>query len=106
MELIDIPKHFSEFPGSLNLFLSLIVLAISLWLNIKKTSVLGEKTESEIQTAQVENLMQHIKLLSDELDKTRKQLSNLHKENIELMNQLREANKRISELEVSMKKIC
>lgn len=104
MEFLDIPKKFSEFPVSLNLFLSLIVLAVSLWLAVKKTDVLGKKSENEIQVARVESLMQQIRLLSDELDKTRNQLSFFHKENIELMNQLREANKRISDLETAMKK--
>jgi predicted nucleic acid-binding Zn-ribbon protein len=44
--------------------------------------------------------MAQIELLSDELEKTRQQLTELHNQNIELMKQLREANHRISELEM------
>ena len=99
---IDIVKMISNFPASINLSLSLLILAIILWLKIKKAIIEEKKSENDIQIAQIESLMQEIKLLSDELDKTRKQLSDLHLQNLELMEQLREANKRISELELAL----
>lgn len=105
MEFLDIIKIFPQFPTSLSLVISVLILAISIWLNIKKISTEDKKSENEIQVAQVESLMHQIKILSEELDKTRKQLSFLHKENIELMDKLREANRRISELELSLTKL-
>ena len=48
--------------------------------------------------------MEQIEMLSDELSKTREQLTNLHEQNINLMAELRNANRRIGELEVLIEK--
>ena len=95
----DLGNTLQHLPASLSFIVSLGILILGVWLKIKKTDAEEKKNESDIQIAQVESLMQQIKLLSDELDRTRKQLSDLHLQNLELMGQLREANKRISELE-------
>lgn len=100
MELaLDLGNTLQHLPASLSFIVSLGILILGVWLKIKKTDVEEKKNQSDIQIAQVESLMQQIKLLSDELDRTRKQLSDLHIQNLELMEQLREANKRIGELE-------
>lgn len=100
MELaLNLGNTLQHLPASLSFIASLGILILGVWLKIKKTDVEEKKNESDIQIAQVESLMQQIKLLSDELDRTRKQLSDLHLQNLELMEQLREANKRIGELE-------
>ncbi len=100
MELaLDLGNTLQHLPASLSFIVSLGILILGVWLKIKKTDVEEKKNQSDIQIAQVESLMQQIKLLSDELDRTRKQLSDLHIQNLELMEQLREANKRIDELE-------
>ena len=100
MELaLDLGNILQHLPASLSFIVSLGILILGVWLKIKKTDVEEKKNQSDIQIAQVESLMQQIKLLSDELDRTRKQLSDLHIQNLELMEQLREANKRIGELE-------
>lgn len=99
MELtLDVGSTIQHLPTT-GLVASFVILFLTLWLKIKKTDVEEKKSESEIQLALVENLMQQIKLLSDELDRTRKQLTDLHLQNLELMRQLRKANRRIGELE-------
>lgn len=98
-QIFDLGKTLQRLPASLSFITSLGILILGVWLKIKKADAEEKKNESDIQIAQVESLMQQIKLLSDELDRTRKQLSDLHLQNLELMEQLREANKRISELE-------
>lgn len=105
MELtLDIGNTLQHLPTSLSFIASLGILTLGLWLKIKKSDVEEKKSESEIQIAQVESLMQQIKLLSDELDRTRKQLTELHLQNLELMEQLREANRRIGELELVLER--
>ena len=100
MELtLDIGSTLQHLPTTASLVASFVILILGLWLKIKKSDVEEKKNESDIQIAQVDSLMQQIKLLSDELDRTRKQLTDLHLQNLELMEQLREANKRIGELE-------
>jgi uncharacterized coiled-coil protein SlyX len=59
-----------------------------------------EKTSAgSFQVKQIETLMSQIVMLSDELTKTRTQLSAMHEQNLKLMEELREANHRIGELE-------
>lgn len=105
MESLDIIKTLSQLPPSISLVASVFILTISIWMSIKKVNTQDKKFKNEIQVAQVESLLHQIKLLSEELDKTRNQLSFLHEENIKLMDKLREANKRISELELSLSRL-
>lgn len=96
---LDIEKILQQLHPITSVVLSMILLMLGVWLKLRKTDLDIKKNKNEIQVAQIESMMQHIKLLSDELDRTRKQLTDLHDQNIELMVQLREANKRIQELE-------
>lgn len=74
----------------------LSILLMYLFMNYKKI----DREDKEFQNSRIHQLMDQIKLLSSELEDTRKQISDLHEQNIELMGQLRSANVRISELEI------
>ena len=103
LSIADILQNLIErLPAAASLFLSLCVVAFGFWLKFKKSGTDNKVSENNIQIAQVESLMKQINLLSSELDRTRKQLTELHEQNIELMSELREANRRISELEFTL----
>lgn len=87
-------------PTALSVSGSVLFLIVGLWLRLRKTNLEGRKTESDVHLAQVESLMSQVRLLSEELNQTREQMNVLHHQNLELMGQLREANRRIGELEV------
>ncbi len=106
MELtLDIGNTLQHLPTSISLVASVGALFFGVWLKTKKINVEDKVSSSNIQVMQVESLMKQINLLSDELDKTRQQLTDLHLQNVQLMAQLREANKRIGELEASLNKV-
>lgn len=87
-------------PPLLSLATSVAFLAVGIWLKMRKTHVDERKTESDVHLAQIESLMSQVRMLSEELNHTRVQMSELHDQNLALMSQLREANMRIAELEV------
>lgn len=91
-------------PTSIAIGLSLFSIGIASLLKYKQIDVDEKTTISSIHTKQVESLMEQIEMLSDELSKTREQLTNLHEQNINLMAELRNANRRIGELEVLIEK--
>lgn len=89
-------------PSVVSAFLGVVTIAVGLVLYHKKTDIESKTATSAIQRVQVESLMAQIELLSEELDKTRHQINELHTQNLSLMQQLRESNQRISELEASL----
>lgn len=91
-------------PASASVILSFIAIGIAFFLQRKKINIEETTSISSNQQKQIDSLMSQIQLLSDELEKTRQQLSELHNQNIELMKQLREANHRIGELEMLLDK--
>ena len=91
-------------PPGASVLLSLIAIFVAFMLQRKKINIEEKTSISTTQQKQIESLMAQITLLSDELEKTREQLSELHNQNIELMTQLREANRRIGELEALLDK--
>lgn len=91
-------------PPSASVFLSLVAIFVAFMLQRKKINIEEKTSISTTQKQQIETLMAQITLLSDELEKTREQLTELHNQNIELMTQLREANRRIGELEALLDK--
>jgi len=101
MELtLELGKILADSPASNGVLVTLSIVVFLMWLKNKKALIEEKKSDREVQSEQVESLMQQLKLLSEELDKTRKQLHELHDQNVILMGQLRSANQRISELEV------
>jgi K+/H+ antiporter YhaU regulatory subunit KhtT len=91
-------------PTSISVTLSLFAIGIAAYLKFKQVDVDEKTSLSSIHAKQVESLMEQIELLSDELAKTREQLTNLHEQNISLMEELRNANRRIGELEILIDK--
>lgn len=91
-------------PPSASVLLSLLAIGIAFYLQKSKINIEKKTSISSAQQRQIDSLMAQITLLSDELEKTREQLSSLHSQNIELMTQLREANRRIGELETLLAK--
>ncbi len=87
---------FTSVPLWLTIPAGLSILLMYLFMNYKKV----DREDKEFQNSRIHQLMDQIKLLSSELEDTRKQISELHDQNIELMSQLRVANMRISELEI------
>lgn len=101
MELsVSAGNVLEHLPSSLSIIGSIVFLGIGVWLKFRHSSVEVRKTDSEVHLAQVESLLNQVKMLSEELNLTRMQMADLHRQNLELMGQLREANKRIAELEV------
>lgn len=70
----------------------------------KKINIEDKTTSSMIEKTRIDSLISQIEMLSQELISTRHQITELHEQNIILMSQLREANKRISELEMSIER--
>ena len=91
-------------PAAASLLLSLLAIGIAAFLQHRKINIEETTSLSNTQQKQIDSLMSQITLLSEELGKTREQLSSLHNQNIELMVQLREANRRIGELEALLDK--
>lgn len=95
---------FKEVPPSASILLSLLAIGIAFYLQKSKINIEKKTSITNAQQKQIDSLMHQITLLSDELEKTREQLSDLHNQNVELMTQLREANRRIGELETLLVK--
>lgn len=93
---------FTSLPTTVSVLISGLSVLLAFWLNRRKVNI-EEKTSISVTAAQqVEMLMSQIMMLSAELEKTRAQLSDLHAQNIDLMAEIRAANKRIGELEMSI----
>lgn len=86
--------------GRASFLISLIALILGAWLYFRKTNVEQITGVGSLQQKQITSLMEQIGFLSAELTKARTQLSEIHEQNIHLMLQVRESNKRIQELEV------
>lgn len=85
--------------GEREFFIVLIVLITALCLKERQALITEHKLVVETNSISSKNLMDHINILNNELEKTRVQLTDLHNQNLELMEKIREANKKISELE-------
>ena len=65
----------------------------------KKTNIEEVTSVGTLQHQQIDGLMGQVRFLSEELTKAREQLTEIHVQNIKLMQQVRESNLRIQELE-------
>ena len=95
----EIAQLLSTVPAGVSMAISLDTIALVWYLNYKKVTVESEDTGSNIHQRQVSSLLAQVELLSKELNQAREQLTEIHEQNIQLMEQLRIANRRISELE-------
>lgn len=103
MELaVEILKLMKELPVAVSVILSLGAAVIVGFAHYRKIDIANKTSSSSIQEQQIESLMKQIKLLSEELTQARHQLTEIHNQNIKLMEQLRSANQRIGELEIAI----
>lgn len=91
---------FKDAPTFISVGMSMITLGLLFFYHKRKNDIEEKGVEGSAHKQQIEVLMQQIELLSEELTQARTQLAQIHEQNIRLMEQLRKANIRISELEV------
>ena len=79
--------------------ISVAILIFGGILFAKKTNIEEVTSVGTLQHQQIDGLMGQVRFLSEELMKAREQLTEIHVQNIKLMQQVRESNLRIQELE-------
>lgn len=79
--------------------ISVAILLFGGILFAKKTNIEEVTSMGTLQHQQIDGLMGQVRFLSEELTKAREQLTEIHVQNIKLMQQVRESNLRIQELE-------
>ena len=79
--------------------ISVAILLFGGILFAKKTNIEEVTSVGTLQHQQIDGLMSQVRFLSEELMKAREQLTEIHVQNIKLMQQVRESNLRIQELE-------
>jgi TolA-binding protein len=97
---VDMGNIFAHLPTTISVIFSLIALAITGFLHFRKVNIEDKTSSSSVHERQVKSLIDQIDQLSEDLKEARKQLQEIHNQNIELMKQLRNANHRIAELEI------
>lgn len=83
-----------------SVIMGIITLAIGTYVFYRKTNIEEYTSRNSIHIDQTKSLLQQIEFLSEELTKAREQLTEIHKQNVELMEKLRQANRRIQDLEL------
>ena len=83
-----------------SVIMGIISLAIGAYVFNRKTNLEEYTSRNLIHIDQTKSLLQQIEFLSEELTKARDQLTEIHRQNVELMEKLRQANKRIQDLEL------
>lgn len=101
---VGIDSIIGNMPTVVSVSLSIIALFFATWLKFRKVDIEEKTSVTSTQAKQVESLMAQIDQLSASLTLTRQQLNDLHEQNIHLMEELRNANKRITELEIMLEK--
>ena len=101
MDISDILlATIKDAPTFLSVTMSAITLGLFFWYHKRKSDIDEKNATNNAAKQQIEVLIHQLEVLSDELTEARKQLAEIHAQNIKLMEQLRKANIRISELEV------
>ena len=93
-----------QLPGLLPIVIAVAVLIFGAFVLSKKTIIEENTSAGALHSQQVDTLMAQIKMLSDELTMARKQLHEIHEQNMDLMKQVRDSNIRIQELELALGK--
>lgn len=99
MELLSTFLSAANIPVGYTIVFAALALLVTAILQWRKVNILERTSESSTHKDTMELLMQQISVLGEQLNSTREQLNELHDRNIDLMNQLREANSKIAELE-------
>lgn len=114
--VLNIPKLLEGLPQSVSTLVIVLLVLIGMRWKEKKTNVEVRKVDDDIRGQQISGLMAQIKVLTDQIKtltediahyqvqigELRSQLDDQYRQNIQLTTQLKEANKRISELEISL----
>lgn len=114
--ILNIPKLLEGLPQSVSTLVIVLLVLIGVRWKEKKTNVEVRKVDDDIRGQQISGLMAQIKVLTDQIKtltediahyqvqigELRSQLDDQYRQNIQLTTQLKEANKRISELEISL----
>lgn len=114
--VLNIPKLLEGLPQSVSTLIIVLLVLIAVRWKEKKTNVEVRKVDDDIRGQQISGLMAQIKVLTDQIKtltediahyqvqigELRSQLDDQYRQNIQLTTQLKEANKRISELEISL----
>lgn len=101
---ISLDQLLSNTPALISGISSILAIVFATWLKMRNVDIEAKTSAGSFQVKQIETLMSQIVLLSDELTKTRNQLTEMHEQNITLMEELRSANHRIGELETLLSK--
>lgn len=114
--VLNIPKLLEGLPQTVSTLVIVLLVLIGVRWKEKKTNVEVRKVDDDIRGQQISGLMAQIKVLTDQIKtltediahyqvqigELRSQLDDQYRQNIQLTTQLKEANKRISELEISL----
>jgi peptidoglycan hydrolase CwlO-like protein len=85
--------------GVLSFLISMSTLIFGGWLYFRKTNIEEVTSVGTLQQKQITSLLEQIQFLAEELTKARTQIAEIHEQNVHLMQQVRESNHRIQELE-------
>jgi len=85
--------------GVLSFLISMSALTFGAWLYFRKTKIEEVTSVGTLQQKQITSLLEQIQFLAEELTKARSQIAEIHEQNVHLMQQVRESNHRIQELE-------
>lgn len=95
-------KLLENIPQGLGAWFTIFLLVVGLWFKYKKNEQEERKLEHDTHKQLVETLNAQVKTLNEQLEATRIQMNELHSQNLVLMTQLRESNRRIVELETKL----
>ena len=99
MEVIVAALSLLESSSGVSFLISIAALIGGGILYFRKTNIEEITSIGTLQQTNIKGMLEQVAFLSEELTKARKQLAEIHEQNIKLMEEVRESNKRIQELE-------
>jgi predicted nucleic acid-binding Zn-ribbon protein len=99
MEIIVAALGLLESSSGVSFLISIAALIGGGILYFRKTNIEEITSIGTLQQTNLKGMLEQISFLSEELIKARKQLAEIHEQNIQLMEKVRESNRRIQELE-------
>lgn len=97
--IVALLKMVEGSSGLAGIFISVSALITGGWLFFRKTNIEEVTSVGTLQQKQITSLLEQIQFLSEELTKARHQLAEIHEQNVNLMQQVRDSNQRMQELE-------
>jgi septal ring factor EnvC (AmiA/AmiB activator) len=99
MEIIVAGLNLMSNSGGASFLISLAAIIVGGVLYFRKTNIEGVTSIGTLQQEQIKGLMSQIEFLSQQLTSARKQLAEIHEQNVHLMEEVRDSKRRIQELE-------